>query len=111
MIIGNATTCIGSYKPLLVSIQNPFLRPFFVPGGHYLVIFSPRRMTLAATVSVYDMGHSLSCNCNEISSIGLPIEAGYEDWSSFTVQPRQMAWALRFSCLACKCMSISFVLW
>ena len=86
MIIGNATTCIGSYKPLLVSIQNPFLRPFFVPGGHYLVIFSPRRMTLAATVSVYDMGHSLSCNCNEISSIGLPIEAGYEDWSSFTVQ-------------------------
>ena len=59
-------------------------RLFIVPGGRYLVIYSPKISHGNGSISVFDLRCRLSVNCKLIASIKL--ETIYEGWTTFTVQ-------------------------
>jgi len=58
---------------------------FLVPGGRYLVIYSPRILPriLRGTISVLD----LYTSADLIASVELPVEAKYHGWNVLTVRP------------------------
>ena len=57
---------------------------FIVPGGRYLVIYSPRISHGSDSISVLDLRYSSSADCKLIASVELKAE--YEGWITFTVQ-------------------------
>ena len=64
---------------LVTDVDYGNTRIFIVPGGRYLVIYSP----YGHGISVLDLGYTSSADCSLIASVGLG--GGYDIWSQFIV--------------------------
>lgn len=77
----------GATEDRKISVNSTDVRTcqfYMVPGGRYLVIFSPRTLEGNGSISVLDLRCSSSTDCKLIDSVEL--EAEYQEWTTFTVQ-------------------------